>query len=231
MRQALTVNGLEMPASFPVGSFERTYASVRTKAAVSGAACEHFVGAWNALSLRFLALTHGGDALSASLAAGYGGGDAHGRYVQEQHLFSFFSVGFAALEAYFYGLFAIGAILRPADFPLTTPKDQQSVSPPVTERAFARAYAGDAILTVFQAVFADTSYREWREVRNVLTHRTAPGRTIYVGVGSDEQLAAQWKLNNIVLDGRMVPHHQAQMARMLTLLLDGSAQFAEAQIR
>lgn len=127
-------------------------------------------------------------------------------------------------------MFAVGAILSPTDFPMTTAKDQQSISPSRTYRAYQSAFAGDPIVDVFSAVLGDPSYRELREVRNILTHRTAPGRRIFVGIGSDEELSAVWKINDIPLDKNLSTSRRREAARLLTQLLDASAAFIESKI-
>lgn len=227
MPAPLTINGLVMPPEFPAAPFERVLERLRSRASTHANPYEHFCGAWNAISIRYLALIKEGDAFTASIGGSNDGGD---RYQQEHHLFGFFGNGFSAFESYFYGLYAIGSVLQPAQFPLATPKDQQLVSPSSTDRIYKQAFFGDPILGTFQAVFADAAYREWKEIRNILTHRTAPGRTIFVGIGSDEDIAAQWKINNIPLDAQTVTIRRGHASRLLTLLLEAAAVFAQSRI-
>src|SRR5262249_11095699 len=113
---------------------------------------------------------------------------------------------------------------------LETPKEQQAVSPTSTGIAYRRHFVGDPVLAAFDAVFQDTAYREFREVRNILTHRTAPGRRIFVGIGSDNELPARWKINNIALDGQTAGARRAEVARILTTLLEAATVFVEARI-
>jgi hypothetical protein len=226
---ALVVNGLTMPPDFPAGSFERAYSRVNRRAAKGTAQIENFNAAWNAVSMRFLSLEREGNSFIQCLRAHGGAPNPHQRHDQEHHLFSFFSNGFAVFEAFFYGMFTVGAILLPAEFPMTTAKDQQSISPTSADRAYRRAFVADPIVGVFTAVFGDPSYRELREVRNILTHRTAPGRRIYVGIGSDEELPAVWKINAIPLDENLSTSRRREAARLLTQLLDASATFIESK--
>src|SRR5437660_721685 len=169
----LTANGLVMPSDFPREPFE----AIHTKLASSSSGRENlyaqFAGAWNALSYRHLALTEYGDAFAASLATFGTSPDAIRRYEQERDLFGFFSNGFAAFEAYFYALFAIGALLDSSAFPLVSPSHQQQVSPTHTIRTYAKAFHGDAIIAAFDKLASNPGYRQWRDIRNVLTHRTA----------------------------------------------------------
>jgi hypothetical protein len=230
MPQPLKVNGLLMPPDFPTTLFERVYSRARLRSTSHVSAYEHFNAAWNAISFRYLALCDDGDAFTASVSAPDGGASLQERYQQERHLFGFFSNGFSAFESFFYGMFAIGALLHPVDFPLATPKEQQAVSPASTDRAYARAFVGDPILATFAAVFTDAAYREWKEVRNILTHRTAPGRTIFVSVESDEDLLARWKINDIPLGRETASVRRGHAARMLSALLNAAAVFTESRI-
>jgi hypothetical protein len=217
-----------MPLDFPTEAFERAYGRVSTRA--SGlASYSHFVGAWNAISFRFQTMVDEGAAFTASITAPNAAGDIALRYSQERHLFGFFGSAFSIFEAYFYGMFAIGNILLPASFPLATAKDQQGVSPASTQRAYQAAFAGNALLTALQSVMADGAYTELKEVRNILTHRTAPGRTIFVGIGTDEELPATWKLNNIPLDAQLTSSRRAHVARLMGTLLNAAATFIESE--
>jgi hypothetical protein len=220
-----------MPPEFPVAPFERSYARVRRRAMTHGAPFEQFSGAWNALSIRYLAFTGHGDEFTRLITQpAAAGAEPQLRYQQENHLFGLFSNGFSAFEAYFYGMFAVGALIRPGDFLLTTPKEQQGVSPSSTGAAYRQSFAGDPVMAAFDGVFQDASYRELREVRNILTHRTAPGRRIYVGIDSDEELPARWKINNIALDRQLAAARRTEVARLLNELLEAAAAFIEARI-
>lgn len=231
MPQPLACNGLLMPPDFPSAAFERTYARARQIANCSAALEDQFTGAWNAISYRYLDLCSEGDDFTASVTAADGGASLEQRYKQERHLFGFFSAGFSAFEAYFYGMFAIGGMLNSTEFRMATPKEQQAVSPTSTSRLYERVFPTDVILANFQALFADAAYREWKEVRNVLTHRTAPGRTIFVSIGSDEDLPPRWKINNIVLDEKTAPSRRAHASRMLGTLMSAADDFVERHMK
>lgn len=86
------------------------------------------------------------------------------------------------------------------------------------------------MLLAFDALFADPAYQEWREIRNVLTHRTAPGRRMYVGIGDDDAPATEWKLNSIPLDSTMAKGRRAELARMLGDLLSAVEAFISKKV-
>jgi hypothetical protein len=80
------------------------------------------------------------------------------------------------------------------------------------------------------AVTRDSAYLEWREVRNVLTHRAVPGRTFFVGIGGDDVLVDQWKIKNIPLDEKMASKRRAELSRLLGDMLAAIERFAEARL-
>ena len=216
----LTTNGLVPYPDFPSLAYESIHRKVRDRWSTTPVH-EHFSGAWNALGYRFHGAVEAGEVFQQSLSK-YGAYPAPAeRFQQEQALFSFFSGGFSAFESLFYGMFAIGAFVDSANFSLATPRDQQSVTPAQTERSYKKAFPGDPIMAVLGRLFADPDYQQWREIRNVLTHRTAPGRLISVGIGDDDAFPVEWKLNNISLDADLIPDRQRALARLIGETLSG----------
>lgn len=178
---ALTPNGHVAHQEFPTQPYEAVHTLVTSRWSTE-ASYFHYSGAWNALAYRFHGAVDAGTKFQKSLRD-FGSHPApHQQFHQEEALFNFFSNGFAAFEAMFYALFAVGHFIDPLAFPLTTPMEQQRVSPSHTADAFKRAFPNEPLLDAFASLFTDTSYQRWRDMRNVLTHRAAAGRRVYVGV-------------------------------------------------
>lgn len=227
--RGLTPNGLIPHDDFPVEHYEAVHAKVAAK--WSGTALyPHYSGAWNALAYRFHGSIDAGVKFRKSLDVFGAHPEPHQRFHQEAALFDFFSNGFAAFEALFYGLFVIGAFIDAGAFPLSTPRDQQRVSPSHTADAFNRTFADDPILKEFARIFSDSAYQRWREMRNVLTHRAAPGRRVYVGIGSDDAPPVEWKLNNLPLDSALVPRHQRELAQLTGNMLIATNAFLMTKV-
>lgn len=224
MMPALTPNGLVPHGDFPFQPYEAIHAAVA--GLWSGeSSYPQYSGAWNALAYRFHGSIEAGARFQKSLK-NFGTHPApHQRYEQEEALFSFFSNGFATFEALFYGLFAIGSFMDRAAFALVTPKDEQRVSPVRAWEAFKLAFPGDPLLDAFAGLFDDPAYQRWREMRNVLTHRAAPGRRVYVGLGTDDAPPVEWKLNGLPLDSNLVPNHQRELAQLIGGVLSAAATF------
>lgn len=217
----LSPNGIEMPISFPVSQYESIYKIVTT---------EHFSGAWNALAYRFRASVDHKDAFISSVREHGSTPPPEMRYSQEKILFDFFSSSFSAIEALFYGLYAIGTFISPSHFSLSSERDQQGVSPSKTQKTYAKAFPNDVILTSFSNLFSDSSFQQIREIRNILTHRTAPGRRMYVSIGNEDAPATEWKLNNVPIDESITENATQDLSRLLISLLSASEEFVKRNI-
>lgn len=225
----LQTNGLIVQNDFPAASYGEIHKLVAGNWSTH-ALYEHFTGAWSAVAYRFRDLVDCGDAFIELLKTYGTAPEPEERYQQEKSLFGFFSSGFSTFESLFYGLFTIGAFIAPAAFPLLTPKDQQQVSPIRAKDAFKKAFATDPIITVITGILADPDFQRWREVRNVLTHRTAPGRRMYVSIGSDDTPPDEWKLNNVPLDTSIISSNRVALTRLLKELLTATQTFVTARL-
>jgi len=222
----LAVNGLLMPSDFPTSSFEATYwGTVR----LQGPFLDDFVGAWNAVAYRYRSLPDYGDSFGISITRHGAAPEANVRYLQEKDLFGFFSSAFSIFEAFFFGMFAVGATLSPTTFPFATPADRQRVGVGSTIAGYRRTWANDPVITAFETLSQDPRYRGIRDARNVLTHRVAPGRTIYVSLSEDETLTGEWKLLNSALDERITTSRREGVSRLLGMLTNASQSFVEAR--
>jgi hypothetical protein len=218
-----------MPPDFPAAEYESVYAKVLPLAKSANDSFTNFVAAWSAVAHRFMAVTQYERSFSESIAAVGTAPAAQKRDGQERDLFGFFSNGFSVFEATFYAVFSLGAIVDPQTFALVTPKDQQRVSPLTTLAALRKAFNDDPLTAVVAQIQNDPAYLEWREIRNILTHRATPGRHFFVGIGGDDALADQWKLKDIPLDKNMAPKRRGELARILKILFQAIEAFTSAR--
>lgn len=224
----LSTNGLVVPDDFPASEYESIYLKAASHLPKQQEIYEQFGSAWNAVAYRFVAVAEYEAILKVSLVRT--NAPPPERYEQERDLFGFFSSGFSVFEAAFYGIFSLGALIAPAAFPTTTPRDQQRISPSSTAGAIAKAFPGDSLNGVIAAVTGDLAYLEWREIRNILTHRAAPGRRFFVSIGGDEEIPDQWKIKDIPLNANMPQSRRAELSRLLSTLLNGIEQFSKSRL-
>jgi hypothetical protein len=217
--------GLAMPSDFPMTE----YLSINNNARKRGGSpdgLQHFSGAWNAMAYRFDAVTAYQDALGPALERSRHGVTGSERSRQERDLFGFFSNGFSVFEATFYGLYGLGALVCAADFPISTEADQRKINLSFTIDCMQRAFPNDPIIQVLNRIKGDTDYASWSRIRNVLAHRVAPGRTLFVG--GDE--TPTWKLDDLPLTAAMLHKKRSDLSRLLAYLLQGIDEFAASRL-
>jgi hypothetical protein len=223
----LSTNGLIMPSDFPSTEYESVYKKVLPYELLAKVSYEHFSGAWNAIAYRFRAIIEYEAAFTASLIKNGSSPSPIDRYQQERDLFGFFSSGFSIFESSFYGLFSIGSIISAANFPMTNLK---AIKPSFTAKALEKAFPNDGINTVLQSILSDNTFLDWHEIRNILTHRSAPGRVFFEGFGGGVPIPDQWKIGNISLDSKMAFTKRAALSELFLKLMKGIDQFTQSHI-
>src|SRR5437763_13200806 len=118
MPKKLITVGLEMPQDFPTDPYNAVHDSINSWPNRPDVPWLEYALAWNAVAYRFQALADHCDTFTASVNRAGGAPSMSERYVQERELFNFFSNGLAAIESFFYGLYAIASMLDPAKFPM-----------------------------------------------------------------------------------------------------------------
>ena len=125
-------------------------------------------------------------------------------------------------------MFAAGLMLQPGHFPFVTAQQKRAVTASTTIAAYKAAYPGDAIVPLLEAAAKHSSLHELRDIRNVLSHRTAPGRTIQATIGGAVSEPDRWKLADIVLDDAATSSRRAQTSHLFSSMMDGFRVFALA---
>ena len=213
----LVTTGYPFPPDFAVAEYEAIHQRVSAKSKPNMGAWEQYTGAWNGLAHRFRTCAESDEAFTASIRQAGDAPPPSERYIQERELFSFFVAGLSSVESLCFALFAIGAMLRPNDFPMGTPKELRAISPESTARTFGSLYPGDAFTSALQQLTRSQEFRDWKEIRNILAHRAAPGRIIFAGITSNQQ-AAQWKVG-ISLDLNTTSSRRQWLSGQLTAVL------------
>ena len=215
-----------MPPDFPVAAYEAVAKTVTGHAPISHELRREFVGAWNAVSQRFMAMVEYEQSLSTTLGKSSTPG---GRYREDRDLYGFFCNGYSVLEATFYAVFCIGSLFSPVCFPMASDADRRRIRLDSTREAVAKAFPGDALQNALGTVALDAGYKDWRDIRNVLSHRASPGRSIFLSNAPDVNPPDTWLLKGLPLDPTMVATKRAELVRLLTPLTEEIARFAETR--
>lgn len=228
---SLTTIGLEATRDFPTAAYEAVHGHLSSRGLSTAAPWQHYAGGWNALAYRFLTCTEHDDAFTASVARSGSAPVPPERHIQERELFAFFITGLSALEGFHFAAHAIGAFVAPAVFPMATPSELRAVTVGTVVKRFASAFTGDNLTTAMAGLQQDPLLTAWQEIRNVLAHRVAPGRTHNASVGgvSGGLQDTVW-LNGIPIDATTTASRRKWLAGAIVAVVEATKDFVRAHI-
>jgi hypothetical protein len=223
----LQMNGLTMPANFPRLLFEKIYTVVQPHHA--NPVHPQFIGAWSAVSYRYKALAEYDERFTRSIKKGPS--RTHEvRYQEERDLFGFTSNAYSVFDAFFYAMFAIGALIQPQTFVLLVARDERNVTFGNTKRLFSQAFPLDPIRVLFEDFDRDQARKDLSKIRNILTHRAAPPRKYGFALGQPKPAWAHITRLDVPLDKNTTKSLRAEVSRLLTVCLSGAAPFVASKL-
>jgi hypothetical protein len=220
---------IDVPVDFPGNYFDAIEARVQSKFP-GNRHLPYFLGAWSAVLYRFLALAEYDEEFTRQFRRFGASPVPQKRYEQERDLFGFFASGCSAVDAFFFSLFAIGAMLAPTTFPLNNEQDERKVKLDGCYRKYCIAFAGDPILTALQVVMTpgDPEWADFCNCRNILTHRAAPHRVFQIGDATSP--AAVMARTDIVLDENTTSSRRTDIVFLLERLLAAGNVFVQTHM-
>lgn len=216
------------PPNFPKELHERTSQPLQEKFGASDPVFGQFSGAWEAIKVRYASMCEFDDRFTLSMQRFGAAPASDERYAQERDLFSFASASYSMFDAYHYGLYAIGGMLRPQYFLLRSESDEANVRFETTRKIYAKAFGNDPILDSFQNFSTNQEQKDLSKLRNVLTHRTVLARNFQLG-RSDLPFAKLARLD-IPIDDQFTRSRAASANKLLTVCLEAAADFVRRQL-
>jgi hypothetical protein len=128
--------GIDMPDDFPTTAHDAVGVKLGPYQPGKPGVWTEYGGGWNAIAFRFKTAAIANDRFTASIRQ-FPQPPLDEYQVQEEALFVFFVAGFAAIESFAFALFALGAMLQPANFPMSTATNLQAIKPTLTKNKFA----------------------------------------------------------------------------------------------
>jgi len=186
MNQSLKSNktistiGLEMPADFPSEPYEAINARLVKMKDPFPESWSQFTGGWRAVAIRFLSCIEHDKNFTLSVKKFTNAPQQPGRYIQERELFGFFVTGLSTIESLCYSLYAIASILDQNNFPITE-RELRNVYPETVCLKFYDYYNNENITNELKKLINSQNYKEWKNIKNILAHRSVPGRHFYSG--------------------------------------------------
>jgi hypothetical protein len=185
---------------------------------------------WKAVAIRFKAVANADQRYTVSINSKESFSSADEIVVQQEALFAFFVNGYAALESFGYAAFAMGAMLRPADFPMRTSAQLRAINLNATESRFTTKFRGTVIEATLSALIADSNFKRWGLIRNVLAHRCEPPRHHYVARGGTTPYKTNWEIiDGVSIDAQTTAAYRRWLATILADCITAAEAFVTAK--
>jgi hypothetical protein len=115
-------------------------------------------------------------------------------------------------------------MLKPSMFPIVAEKDRRNIDPKNTQQQFAKAFPKEGLTKTLQDLLRDTNYKDWKDVRNILSHRVSPQLTQYSG--GDQPIPPEWEIKSgVVLDQGLTTFKRSWLVATLRDLLQAADSF------
>lgn len=220
----MTSNKAVYAAGFPVALYESVQKRMGPQQPLHPEMYRHYAGGWNAVRNRAIGCQKCADEYT-SLFTKHGVSPAQeARIAQDNALFGFFAYALSTIESWFFAMHAVASILHRADFPMTTDSDLKDITPTLTSQRFDGAYVGSSISTTMKQILSEPTYKEWKNLRNILVHRSAPGRHFFLPPRSTPR-DADWVGMEIVLDQNTLVSRYPWLTSVLERLVEAADQF------
>jgi hypothetical protein len=224
-------SGLDLPSEFPDTLFEAVKDRIFANIPNPTPERDNLAGGHNAVRYRLRACADYSAEFTESVRRVGDAPPPEDRYQQERQLFGFFVSGIAALESFSFFLYFAAAHIRSAKFPTQKSGHIKAIALKSTASAFGTEFPHETITTALNNLISHPKFNEWDGFRNVLAHRTAPGRNIYASFGSAQpDPAADWKIDlgsNLKIDPNLTPPRLSWLLSTLADLVVAADQFTQ----
>jgi hypothetical protein len=206
MAKSLLNPRLALPSGFPDDLFEAVKDRILAKMPSSSLERDQLGGGHSGVRYRLRACAdYSKDFVKCVQRAG-NAPPPEDRYQQERQLFGFFVSGIAALDSFNFFLYFTAAYVQPDRFPTQKPRD---ITLKQTAEALGKVFPDEKITSSLIDLVKDDRFKEWKTFRNILAHRSAPGRMMYKSFESSlPDPAADWKIDptgNLKIDVNLMP--------------------------
>lgn len=204
-----------LPRPYPTEQAERVYRYLLEQMPRDSRPRALMGHGFKGVAYRFRAMTEYQTEFEHSfLAPGGAAPAADDHYRQERALFGFFVSGLACLESFAFALHAIGAYYKPSSFGLSD-RQLKAVELRAVTHALKAAWPRALVTTMMDTLTLDETFRTWKDIRNVLSHRVVPPRTITLS--TDAPTRSTWQLMKYQFLNRDEPLESIAQSRRVWL--------------
>lgn len=222
---------LTLPSAFPDDLFDEVRSRVAARVQIGSLALEHLAGSHNGVRYRLKACADYSDEFTHSIKTFGDSPPLIERYQQERALFGFFVSGYSVLDSFSFFMHTAATQINATHFPMQKPGHLKGIGCKTTAGVFARPFPEEAITTELTKAIADPMFTQWDNFRNILAHRTAPGRAFYASLGTSiPDPPPDWKIapaTKLKIDANLTQCRLAWLVETLAKLVSAADVFAQ----
>lgn len=221
----LTTTGNEVPDDFPSQHYENIHLNMVPQKDVHYELWREFAGAWNSIGYKFIICSEQDQIFTDSINRFGCSPFPKERIIQEKSLFFFFISAQSIFESLSYAIYLTASMKNSNDFPFRR-EIITRLSPEITRDKLNKFYPLESLSSDFTKILASTEYSRINEIRNVLIHRTMPGRNHFRG-SEDDRTRVIWLDTEMIIDNQVTASSRLWLSNSCDQILKSMDQFVE----
>jgi hypothetical protein len=222
----LTTIGNEVTDDFPFQQYENIHVNMVPQKELHYDLWREFAGAWNSIGYKFIICSEQDQIFTESINR-FGSSPVHKeRIIQEKSLFFFFISTQSIFESLGYAIYLTASMKNSNDFPFKR-EIITRLSPEITRDKLNKFYPSESLSSDFTKILASTEYLKINEIRNVLIHRTIPGRNHFMG-SEDDHTRVIWLDTEMIIDNQVTASSRLWLSNSCNQILKSMEQFVVA---
>jgi hypothetical protein len=218
-----TTTGNEVPDDFPIQCYEKIDVNMVSQKESHYELWREFAGAWNSIGYKFIICSEQDQIFTESINRFGSSPVPEERMVQEKSLFFFFVSAQSIFESLGYAIYLTASMKNSNDFPFKR-EIITRLSPEITRDKLKKFYPSESLSSDFTKILASTEYSKINEIRNVLIHRTRPGRNHFMG-SEDDRTRIIWLDTEMIIDNQVTASSRLWLSISCEQILKSMNQF------
>jgi len=210
--------GLSVPKIFHFHSYENIKQSIEKYKWKNYQIYSQFLFAWNGIIYRYKSIDYHDKRFTKSIKIFGDAPPFTQRLIQERELFNFFSNSYSIFENFAYSLYIFCFYINPNKFPINSEEDLKYITFASIKKNINTIYSQKSITNQLNNIISDKNYQLIKQYRNILSHRSTPGRHINRAIGGENK-PSLWN-EDIVLDENLTRNLKKWIYCSVNILLD-----------
>lgn len=174
-----------LPEDFPMKTLEKAYRNCIDVIGAENSSVQLMQMGLAGTAYRFRTMAENDEILSTSFKQSGYGPPAEDYYKQITSQYIFFSAGLSCVDSFFFAMYACAAHCRSKAFGLTS-KDLKKVKIYSVKNNFNKYWNNTDIAIAMNELVASKKFAEWKDIRNILSHRAVIPREILLNCGNGQ---------------------------------------------